>query len=515
MPSSARHPFAIFLLLVLLAGLSGCNDSSSSASAPPPASGDNDGGTDEDGGANEPGEEPSAGNETLLDAAIVCDADAGDPAPDTPEWFARDMNNVACSAQRQEDILTSPAFFRLWLVENAGAAGDYYPDILADLLTEPERLRINPIYFNPSAKVGDPFRNPETWEANGRGQMTRITFLSRGGAHLRARIYSPNPMPDEGLLPAIVFMPGLQSYNEVNSWFGQGMAEEGYIVLVVDPQGQGDSENFNHDPDGTPTDTTTSNIPSSLDFLLSTPNAQHPHAGSPNAEGALTFNPLWARVDPERIGIAGHSMGAIESRNLAHTDPRVKVAVNYDDLGGAPSVNVTTPVLYFYTDYAFPTFSIPKRSPPDPNEHMEAFTRLSEAGLDVMAITTRASTHYEWGYQPFPASFPASRYGERISFYYSLAWFDRFLQDDDTALARLTARLFDGSADRSSIGAGTYDPERELQDPLNPYSGNVPYKIRGKCVAHLLSFYYRSAFYLDGGARQSADMRALGCETDL
>ena len=59
-----------------------------------------------------------------------------------------------------------------------------------------------------------------------------------------------------------------------------------------------------------------------------------------------------------------------------------------------------------------------------------------------------------------------------------------------------------------SIGAGTYDPALAAANPTDPFAGNVPYTIEGKCAANLLSFYYHSAYYLEGGALASSDMRA-------
>ena len=171
-----------------------------------------------------------------------------------------------------------------------------------------------------------------------------------------------------------------------------------------------------------------------------------------------------------------------------------------------------TPSLFFYTDYAFPATGTPKTSPPNATRHFGAFDQLRAAGVDAMSVTTRASDHYEFGYQPYPADFPASRYGERVAFYYSLAWFDRYLKGDPSGTDRLTSFVFDDSADRHSIGAGTYDAQKAASDPTNPFAGNVPYTIGGKCAANLLSFYYASGYGLEGGGLQSGDMRARGCE---
>jgi dienelactone hydrolase len=463
-------------------------------------------------------------------AALDCTGDAGDPDPatDPDAWRARDQQNLACATQRQQDELTNLAFLRTWAIESGAA----YGDVLAaatQQLSEPTRPHASATYWATQSEVGDPFRMPDDWEAAGRGQTEELTFVSKTGAHLAARLYSPNPSLRERRLPGVVFTPGLQSYNEVNSWIAQGLAESGYIVLIIDPQGQGDSENLPHNPDGSINCTTagcpntpTNDFPeteSAIDFILSNPTAPYRWAIGVNAAGTAMYNPLWARLDPNRIGIGGHSLGAIAATPIGQLDPRVKAIVSYDNLDnkldGAALVAAHAPTLFFSVDYEFPSVLTPKdpASPPDPREHLGDFDRLAGTGVDTMSITTRASTHYEWGYQPFPASFPATRYGERVSFHYTLAWFDRYLKGDKSATNRLVALTYDGSADASSIGAGTFDETQSLADPTNPGAGNVPYKIAGKCAANMLSFYYDSAYSLEGGKLRSDDMRARGCAT--
>jgi hypothetical protein len=65
----------------------------------------------------------------------------------------------------------------------------------------------------------------------------------------------------------------------------------------------------------------------------------------------------------------------------------------------------------------------------------------------------------------------------------TLAWFDRYVKGDAAAARRLSARRFDASADRVSIGVGAWDPIGQR---------NVPYTIAGERVANHLSFYLRS-----------------------
>jgi dienelactone hydrolase len=445
--------------------------------------------------------------------AGVCDQYAGDPDPGTPAWTARDLNNVGCSYQRRVDAQTSPAFASKSAQQTAVEVEEF-ASTLAEWAAEPNRVHAN-CCTSPQAKVADPFRSPEEWAASGRGRQLKFSIINRNGAKLRARLFAPR---DTGhRYPALTFTPGLQSYNEVNAWFAEGMAEAGYVVLIIDPQGQGDSENCGHTPDGAQTTCPTTNQPidtsSAIDFVLSTPSSRYPWALGTNAAGTPTYNPWWQNVDRDRLGIAGHSLGAIAVTPIGQQDPRVDAVVSYDnlDLVLDPSTPRRTPALFFGTDYDFPATGTAMTANPPPRRHLGAFDQLAAAGVDVMSVTTRASDHYEFGYQPTPADFPASRNGERVAFSYSLAWFDRYLKGDRRATTALTALTFDGSADRHSIGAGTYDPARAAASPTDPFAGNVPYRIGGACTSNLLSFYYASAFRLEGGALQSGDMRARGC----
>ena len=468
----------------------------------------------------------SASGAALPAVGPDCDGSVGNPSPatDPAGWQARDANDVACGWQRVQDQLSNPAFQALWAQQAAAATGETPAQVLAQL-NDPTRPKIG---FGPlmrASTVTDPFRNPDRWAAEGRGQQQVLTFVASTGAHVNARLYSPPPKPHERPFPAVVLLPGLQSYNETQEWFGEELAEAGYVVLIIDPQGQGESENLPHRPDGS-IDCSANGCPnvptsdkpeveSAIDFMLSTPSAPDPNAVGANADGTARYNPQWSRVDRSRLGLAGHSLGAIASVPLGQQDPRVAAIVSYDDLDATYPADVVpslhAPTLFFSADYAFPQPPLPKspQSPPDPAQHLGAYQQLVAAGIDSMEITPRASTHYEWSYQPFPASLPASRLGELVSGYYTLAWFDRYLKKDPSALNRLTGTHFDSSIDRHSIGTGTYDPALAAAHPSDPTAGNVPYTIGGTCVANALSFYYTSAFHL--GSRGSSDLRARGC----
>ena len=102
--------------------------------------------------------------------------------------------------------------------------------------------------------------------------------------------------------------------------------------------------------------------------------------------------------------------------------------------------------------------------------------------------------------------------GERVAFYYTLAWFDRYSRATRRRFDRLTATTFDASADASSIGAGGYDPAAAAADPADTTAGNVPYRLKGMPVADRVSIYYGSEYTLSppgGGAKTTCtDIRA-------
>src|SRR5206468_12923890 len=102
--------------------------------------------------------------------------------------------------------------------------------------------------------------------------------------------------------------------------------------------------------------------------------------------------------------------------------------------------------------------------------------------------------HLEYTYVPY--ILPASRIGERVAYYYSQAWFDRYLRGSSAAFDRLRATKFDSSADVHSIGAGGYDPAKAAANPADTTAGNVPYTIAGLPVADRMSIYFDSLYSL-------------------
>ncbi|HXG27314.1 MAG TPA: hypothetical protein VNJ47_00505, partial [Nevskiales bacterium] len=450
---------------------------------------------------------PSAGN-------TACDQPAGDPAPGSNEWRQRDLMNMVCSAQRLTDQYANPDFHLALLARSTPRTYSYN---LVEQLSDPTRPRLTLAQTIPGGRSTDPYRVDEDWAFAGRGRVDHVSFIAESGARLVGRVFRP-PATVPGPYPAIVITTGsIQGYQEMYNWAAQGLAEAGYLVLTYDVQGQGRSETFPHADNGLISGTQGVPFQQAYNFVQGTRDALrwllssegNPYrAPSANTLGTELFNPFAQDVDRTRIGLAGHSLGASAVSQVGQEQacdpgqPRalrngcVSAIVGWDALSAVAPIKA--PGLSLTAEYFFnPT---PASSPPNPDSGLAAFNAFVAAGVDSMRVSLRSSTHLEWTYVPL--ILPASRYGERVSMYYTLAWFDRYLRDDAGATARLVATHFDDSADASSIGAGTWDPVS---------GNNVPYKIDGRCVANHVSIYYRSAYRLNGGTLSEPDLRARGC----
>ncbi|MFA5785640.1 MAG: hypothetical protein WDA71_01420 [Actinomycetota bacterium] len=482
--------------------------------------------------------------------AVSAGADSGgpppDPAPGSTEWQARDTQNMLDATGRLQDQYTNPAFHK----ENASNIPGAYGENLSRQLADPTRPTVSLGQSLPGARTADPFRID--WQEQGRGIRYDFTFLNRYGARLAGILWAPNPdapnpltgKPMHAPYPAVVITDGsIQAYQELYFWAAQGLAEAGYLVMTFDPQGQGESEVFGHDSkgniwcDGLSSETPPQAPPSgaeqnpscpgfpfqqtanfvygtedALGFFFSTRSAPY-HWYRPDT-GTLAYNPWAALIDREHVGIAGHSLGAGAVSIIQAYDRRVQAVVAWDNLstgepasdggGGAPpslapwSVTSRVPALGITADYGFNVQQT--SSQPAPKDG--GFQKWKKAGIDTMEVSLVHSTHLDFSYIPF--ILPASKDGERVAFHYTLAWFDRYLKGvtDPTqradATRRLTAGVFDASADTSAIGAGAWDVAT---------NSNVPYKIAGDPVWEHLSFYQPSEYWLDKGKLACTDMR--------
>jgi hypothetical protein len=217
---------------------------------------------------------------------------------------------------------------------------------------------------------------------------------------------------------------------------------------------------------------------------------------------ASPADPWRAEIDFGRVGVMGHSLGAYAADMVANGDPlhRFRAGIALDSYAHLMhGVQPTVPTMFEQSEQEL--FSGPRLAPPPPTA-LHA-TRADYAAavarrVDTMFVVLRASNHQEFAYVGPEQGAPASRLGQRVATYFALAWLDRALGGHGGA-RRLLATGFDDSADRSSIGLGTWDPVA---------MANRPYRIAGAPIADALSSDYVSRYAF--GAHRCDDMKR-GC----
>jgi dienelactone hydrolase len=424
-----------------------------------------------------------------------CTGPAGNPKAGTPAWYQRENDNAWCGEQRYRDTTSNPAY----------AAAKSEMDAR-----------------NGAEVFGDPFRDPLVLGGK-RFRYQHVAFKSPSGQALSGYLFRPcdascKHMPT-GLrrykprYPGVVVVHGGAAQQEMYFWGAEGLAEAGYMVLTFQIPEPDNAQSDFHYPD----------TKAALKYFLSRPG---------HRTRAHEVNPRWKELDREHIGLAGHSAGGVAVSRLGQEDRRVSAIVSWDRAQSSTmpkGLRIRTPALFLVADYLCqqvpvcvpqPFCKLQECHPPQsftsqpdpygPGNKDEDFRRVSGAHVDSMKVTLRAATHLDFT-QFTPGT--GSRYGAVVSFYYTLAWFDRYLRRDRdrpgeravvrNALQRLLATRFDRSADVHNVSGGTYDPAKNR---------NVPAFIGGQPVRNRLSFEFRSAYYLDHGRYRCKEIRA-GCAT--
>jgi dienelactone hydrolase len=302
--------------------------------------------------------------------AIDCRGPAGDPAPDTPAWHAREVREAACGEQRVGDTATNPAFQAAALANTARDAALYQ---------------------------GDPFRDP-TALAGSRFRYEKVAFADPNGQQLDGRLFWPCDRSCPGGRPAgledhappypgVVVVHGGSADQEMYLWGAETLAEAGYMVLTFQVPAR-----ENTGPASFPGDTS-----AALDFLTSTPSA-------PTRAGEV--NPRWAELDRKRIGLAGHSAGGFAVSQVGQEDRRVSAIVSWDRAQSSPmraGLPLRTPALFLTADYNCQQVPVcvpqPYTSRPDPlgpGTKDEDFRRVRAAGIDTMKVALRSATHLDF-----------------------------------------------------------------------------------------------------------------------
>ncbi len=394
---------------------------------------------------------------------------------------------------------------------NERAASDYTPQFEAQLATQGAANETQGAQIlatdGPTAPYGrDPTGNLCFHHMNGCAGDVRlygwsnfhnalvypVLFTQRNGSTLSGHVWMTRSGPVKR--PGVLITNGSIQAPEQLYWYAaETLAEDGYIVLTWDPQGQGYSDTYGAGVDrndGVPSQT---GLPffegteDALDFFFSTPTK--PYLPRPScstgtshddkqiarveAGHASAYNPLWSHLDTAHVGLAGHSLGAAAVSYIGQLDPRVNAIVAWDNLTDVTSPTVlsdfgttiscrsasskwpepltpTKPALGLSDDYGLAPTPFTPATMPDPESKNTASLALTRAGADSGELNIRGGTHYEFSYIPNPA-FGATHRGIDMADWYTLAWFDKYLKGDPTADARLTTNRWRDDAGEQAV----------------------------------------------------------------
>ncbi|MEQ1439017.1 hypothetical protein AAG565_06620 [Fontimonas sp. SYSU GA230001] len=424
-------------------------------------------------------------------AALLCGGARAIPeGPDFPsaEWTQREAANYARVGEGPAEQAANPDFLQRWEEQNLANTLAWNQRALDDpswLIAPSGNTPVTPLCTVWREQcAGDPFRYPEAPGPDGAPFYTNeadvipVLFYDRGCARISGRVWAPRD--GRNGLPAVVIENGsVQAPETLYWWAAQALVRAGYVVMTFDPRGQGRSDQQ------TPTGVQGSNanptvfwdgLVDAIDFFRSSSVQPYPHNLSCAGTYPTTmtaFNPHIARIDPARLGIAGHSLGAagvsvVQGYGAAGADPwpgqidahnPVKVAVAWDGLasasgggygGGTPTIVPRVPAMGQTSEYGLTP--APFTQPPDPESDKVAYAAWRDAGVPVFQFTIQGSSHYEWSLLP---TFPATSWcadtssgaceggwGNPMAEHYTLAWFDRWLKNPgESGYADADARL--------------------------------------------------------------------------
>ncbi|HEX9712784.1 MAG TPA: hypothetical protein VGB52_09600 [Actinomycetota bacterium] len=438
----------------------------------------------------------------------------GDPAPGTPEWDERDAQHVACTDQRDHDARYNP-------MRNVGTA--LYGE---DMYRQPIRHDDVRFRFDSFTQLDVPdVPSLEVYRPCAEGTCA--------GMPEGLQTFQPP-------YPVVLVFHGFIAQKSHHRFNAQVFAEHGYMAIAV---------NGTHIVGSAPNVQRTENGDDVLNWLAS------------EASGAFG-----QEADLDRVAFTGHSQGGGVSLSYQN-DPRVHAIIAWDAGDSVSDNNCTVdtetselrpcaPIMYQRTDGGFATPAARTEYPEDRARGLTTYSEHKARGMDVFHFTARATVHTDWN--GYGVGLAGNRYAELLINYYNLGWLDRHLRgklafdgngdvityDDrdeaaerafrqdiaNDAFERLTARLFDDSADVHNISLGFWDPELAVTsgDPL--FGGNVPVTVEGLETRDRFSpyFYHYCSVsvpdYVNGSdgtpgspaARRAdtgpdGDMRFIGC----
>lgn len=257
------------------------------------------------------------------------------------------------------------------------------------------------------SRVDSPYHGYGHPDYNHAVELVPVEFHNRYGTRLYGEIVLPRRAtvpPSAGPFPVIVALQGLATNTSVYRWWHQVFADAGYLVFAFDFSGHGLSDNESNGDPG-------NNIEEAQDALTY----------------LFTQSPVRSVLDRNRVGVIGHSQGAIATMGLQAIEPRVHAAVAAAPISedSAPFDTNPIPVMIQTGDHDGPVAPIPFANPAVVRA---VYDKLTE---DRAFIVTDAASHAQHTNYPL---FPTSSWGLETAGRYSLAWMDYHLRNDQAAL---------------------------------------------------------------------------------
>lgn len=251
---------------------------------------------------------------------------------------------------------------------------------------------------------------------NDAGDRVPVSFVNRHGATLRGDIYLP---PQDGPAVPLLFLQGLATNTQLYAWWHLALAERGYVVLAFDFSGQGASD----ESDAAPVE-----------------DAQDAVAWF------LDASPVKDRLLADKLGVAGHSLGAITSMRLQAVEPRVKavVAAAVIDNRTTTFERALVPVQIQSGDQDGPVAPYFFTGP--------AFAKgvYDEVEGPRQLVNIEGGTHAAHTNGPF---LPSTSWSRELALTYSAAWFGWFLRGETASYAQ----LHEGDDRLSDLWPSVYD----------------------------------------------------------
>jgi dienelactone hydrolase len=133
-------------------------------------------------------------------------------------------------------------------------------------------------------------------------QVSNVWIENQNGLMVRGKLYKPDMATPQNPAPGVVYLHGYQNNRETSDPYGIELARRGFVVIVLDTLGRGNSDNqFSEDEPGF-----------------------DPTYGGDSAFAYLRALPY---VDPDRCGMGGHSLGGEMSYTAAMQNDAVQAIV--------------------------------------------------------------------------------------------------------------------------------------------------------------------------------------------